>query len=111
MHLSLFFYTLKSSFLPKKIPYYLPENLFVFHFRLERLWNYVDDEKYAAMGVRVALNTDMTYFFYDHMSHALYNKFIGEVKKSETPFGYIATVNMDSVIRQIYDDFCKESVE
>ena len=47
---------------------------------------------------------DMVYFFTDYISHVSYNKFIAAVREKKIPFGYIGSVNIDSVINQVYKD-------
>ena len=51
-------------------------------------------------------NRDKVYFFTDHMNHVAYEKYIKECRERKLDFGYLATVNLNQVIHQVYEDFC-----
>ena len=48
--------------------------------------------------------TEKLYFFTNHLSHSTYDKYIALVRERKIPFGYIHSVNMDAVIRTLYND-------
>lgn len=40
------------------------------------------------------------------MNHVAYEKYIKACRERKLDFGYLATVNLNQVIRQVYEDFC-----
>ncbi len=53
-------------------------------------------------------SADYVYFFADTISHGGYWRFLNVLRKKNIPFGYIQIVNIESNIRQIYEDVIKE---
>lgn len=41
------------------------------------------------------------------MNHISYVKFIAAVRERKIPFGYLGSVNIETVVKQIYEDLCK----
>ena len=67
-------------------------------------WLYASADSYKTIDGPMLDDKDKVYFFTNHISHSNYNKFIAAVREREIPFGYLATVNLDSLIRQIYEE-------
>lgn len=49
-------------------------------------------------------STEKVYFFTDTLSHSEYYKLLNLVQAKGLPFGYIHTVNMANVIKQLYEE-------
>ena len=67
-------------------------------------WLYASADSYKTIDGPMLDDKDKVYFFTNHISHSNYNKFIAAVREREITFGYLATVNLDSLIRQIYEE-------
>jgi len=67
-------------------------------------WTFVNVNNYRTFDAKMLENQDKVYFFTDHISHASYRKFIAVVRENNIPFGYIASSNIEAVIRQIYGE-------
>ena len=52
--------------------------------------------------------TEKVYFFTNHISHGTYGKYINLVRENKIPFGYLQTINIENVVKQIYNDFMEE---
>lgn len=50
------------------------------------------------------MNAERVYFFTDTMGHSNYYKFMQVVRDHKVPFSYIHGVNIESNIRQIYEE-------
>ena len=48
--------------------------------------------------------TEKLYFFTNHLSHGTYGIYINMVREKRIPFGYIHSVNIETMIKQIYND-------
>lgn len=48
--------------------------------------------------------TERLYFFTNHLSHNTYGIYIAMVRENKIPFGYLHSVNMEAMVRQIYHD-------
>ena len=55
---------------------------------------------------KILLGVDYTFFFTDTISHSTYNKFLNVIRERKLPFGYIAEINLEKNIRQIYREVC-----
>ena len=53
------------------------------------------------------MEKENVYFFTDYINHISYKKFVAIVREKNIPFGYIGSRNIESVIRQIYQEMCK----
>ena len=58
----------------------------------------------AIEGDRLLDGADMVYFFTDYLSHSTYGRFVRLVRENRIPFGYIHTVNVESLVRQVFED-------
>ena len=67
-------------------------------------WRYLDANISRANDNKLVEGADMVYFFTDHLSHGTYGKFARLVRENGIPFGYMHSVNMESLVRQMYDD-------
>lgn len=66
-------------------------------------WTYILPSKFKAVDAGGLDHKDMFFFFTDHISHATYGKFIGIARERKIPFSYLHGVNMEQIIRQIYE--------
>ncbi len=55
---------------------------------------------------KILLGADYSFFFTDTISHSTYNKFLNVIRERKLPFGYIAEINLEKNIRQIYKEVC-----
>jgi hypothetical protein len=67
-------------------------------------WLMILPEAFKTVDGKMLVGKDRVYFFTDHISHVAYGKFIAAVRTQKIPFGYLSTMNMDQMIRQIYED-------
>jgi hypothetical protein len=67
-------------------------------------WLMILPEAFKTVDGKMLVGKDRVYFFTDHISHVAYGKFIAVVRTQKIPFGYLSTMNMDQMIRQIYED-------
>ena len=66
-------------------------------------WAYVDKPRQDP--VKKIANCKAVYFFTEHLDHCLYEKYIAAARNAKEIFvGYIHNVNLDSGIKQIYDE-------
>ena len=49
--------------------------------------------------------TEKVYFFTNHLSHCTYGKYIALIREHKIPFGYLHSVNIETMINQIYKEF------
>ena len=66
-------------------------------------WTYILPSSFVTVDTGSLENKDMIFFFTDHISHTAYGKFVGIARERKIPFGYLHGVNMEQVIRQIYN--------
>ena len=71
-------------------------------------WRYLDANISRANDSKLVEGADMVYFFTDHLSHGTYGKFVKLVRENRIPFGYMHSVNMDSLVRQVFEDISAE---
>lgn len=66
-------------------------------------WTYILPSTFKTVDAGSLDHKDMIFFFTDHISHAAYGKFIGIARERKIPFSYLHGVNMEQIIRQIYE--------
>lgn len=67
-------------------------------------WKFFDASISRLNDAMILDGTEKLYFFTNHLSHGTYGKYIGLVRENRIPFGYLHSVNLDAVVRQIYRD-------
>lgn len=67
-------------------------------------WTYIPLTSYNTADPSVLDNKDMIFFFTDYISHTAYTKFIHIARDRKMKFSYLHGVNMDQVIKQIYQN-------
>ena len=67
-------------------------------------WMFILTENYKTVDGKMLDGKDRVYFFTDHLSHVTYGKFIAVVRERKIPFGYLGSLNIEKMIRQIYED-------
>lgn len=67
-------------------------------------WRYLDANISRINDSKLVEGADMVYFFTDHLSHGTYGKFVKLVRENRIPFGYMHSVNMENLVRQVYED-------
>lgn len=73
-------------------------------------WLFVHPDMYKAVDGKMLENKEHVYFFTDYLNHVGYKKFIGVLREKQIPFGYLGVVNVESVIRRVFEDFLGEIV-
>ena len=48
--------------------------------------------------------TEKVYFFTNHLSHSIYGKYISLIREHKIPFGYLHSINLETIIKQIHKD-------
>ena len=67
-------------------------------------WKFLDANISRLNEATVLNGMERLYFFTNYLSHGTYGIYISKVREKNIPFGYLHSVNMDAVIRQIYED-------
>lgn len=67
-------------------------------------WRYLDANISRANDSKLVEGADMVYFFTDHLSHGTYGKFVKLVRENRIPFGYMHSVNMETLVCQVFED-------
>lgn len=67
-------------------------------------WKFFDANISRINDAMLLEGTERLYFFTNHLSHGTYGKYISLVREKKIPFGYLHSVNLDTMIRQIYSD-------
>ena len=68
-------------------------------------WIYVPAEITQIAEGKQFDGIDKLYFFTDHLSHGTYGKYISLCRELDLSFGYLRSINLKSVVKQIYEDF------
>ena len=71
-------------------------------------WRFVLSEASKTVDGKMLEGCEKVYFYTDHMSHVIYGKFIAAVRERKIPFGYLGSIHIESVIKQVYEDLCEE---
>ena len=66
-------------------------------------WTCVVPSDYKTVDAKSLENKDMIFFFTDHISHSAYGKIIAAARERKLPFSYLHGVNMEQIIKQIYE--------
>lgn len=69
-------------------------------------WMFVHPDAFKNVTGSMLEGKEHVYFFTDYINHTSYKKFINIIREKEIPFGYIGSRNIDSVVKQIYEDIC-----
>ena len=67
-------------------------------------WVYIDPDTSGGLSDNIVVNADRVYFYTNYIKHTTYYRVINIIREKNISFGYIHSVNIDSVIKQIYDD-------
>lgn len=67
-------------------------------------WLFVHPDMHRAVDGRMLENKEHVYFFTDYLSHVSYKKYITVLREKEIPFGYLGMVNVESVVRRVFED-------
>ena len=67
-------------------------------------WRFVLSEASKTVDGKMLEGCEKVYFYTDHMSHVIYGKFIAAVRERKIPFGYLGSIHIESVIKQVYGD-------
>ena len=67
-------------------------------------WTYISPDANGVNDPKIVGNADYVYFYTDILTHSTYYKFISFIRDNKVPFGYIHGKNIESVIKQIYQD-------
>lgn len=70
-------------------------------------WLYIPPNAYKTVDGKMLDDKDRVYFYTDYMNHISYVKFIAAVRERKIPFGYLGSVHIETVVKQIYEDLCK----
>lgn len=67
-------------------------------------WKYLDANIKRSNYSETFEDVEKVYFYTEHLSHGTYGKFIAMVRDKNIPFGYLHTINMEALVRQIYEE-------
>jgi len=68
-------------------------------------WTYLKPSATGSVPTNVIDSAEWIYFFSDHICHPQYNRFLDAARIRNITVGYIAKVNIEANIRQIYADY------
>ena len=71
-------------------------------------WKYLEANISRTNDPKLVEGAEKVYFFTDHLSHATYGKYIAMVRENNISFGYIHTINMEALVRQVYEDLVQD---
>ena len=72
-------------------------------------WLFIQPDTYKVVDGRMLENREHVYFFTDYLNHVTYVKFVAVVREKKIPFGYLGSVNLDSVVRRVYGDLVRKN--
>ena len=67
-------------------------------------WLFVHPDMYRTVDGKMLENKEHVYFFTDYLNHVSYKKFIAVLREKKIPFGYLEKVNVESVVRRVFED-------
>ena len=67
-------------------------------------WLLVSTEDFKQVDPNMLDGKERVYFYTDYISHTTYKKFISVIRERELRLGYLGSINIESVIKQIYND-------
>lgn len=67
-------------------------------------WKYLDANVTRSNHSETFEDVEKVYFYTDHLSHGTYGRFIAMAREKNLFFGYLHTINMTALIRQIYEE-------
>ncbi len=67
-------------------------------------WKFFDANITRVNEAMLLEGTERLYFYTNHLSHGTYGIYISMVRENKIPFGYLHSVNMETMTRQIYND-------
>lgn len=67
-------------------------------------WRFLDANISRTNDGKLVEGADIVYFFTDHLSHGTYGKFVKLVRENQIPFGYLHFVNIETLVRQVFED-------
>lgn len=62
-------------------------------------------DTYKAVNEKIQENREHVCFFTDYLNHVSYVEFVAVVREKGIPFGYLGCVNVESVIRRVFEDW------
>ena len=68
-------------------------------------WKFFDANVSRLSESMVLDDTEKVYFFTNHLNHSIYGKYISLIRENKISFGYLHSINMEIIIKQIYKDF------
>lgn len=77
------------------------------HNKLKKIfpnWTFIISETFKTVNPKIFTDKDKAYFFTDHMGHVAYEKFVSLFRENDIPFGYLATINTEQIVKTIYED-------
>lgn len=66
-------------------------------------WTYIQPSAYKNLDANGLENKERIFFFTDYLSHITYTKFVAIAREKKIPFSYLHGVNMEQIIRRIYE--------
>ena len=67
-------------------------------------WRFLDANISRTNDGKLVEGADIVYFFTDHLRHGTYGKFVKLVRENQIPFGYLHFVNIETLIRQVFEN-------
>ena len=67
-------------------------------------WRFLDANISRTNDGKLVEGADIVYFFTDHLSHGTYGKFVKLVRENQIPFGYLHFVDIETLIRQVFEN-------
>ena len=67
-------------------------------------WLLVNTEDFKQVDPNMLDGKERVYFYTDYISHSTYKKFISVIRERELPLGYLSSINIETVIKRIYND-------
>ncbi len=70
-------------------------------------WRYLDANISRIHDKKLVEGAEKVYFFTDHLSHGIYARYVNLIRDCGIPFGYMHSVNIGTLIKQVYVDLAR----
>ena len=70
-------------------------------------WRYLDANISRVHDKKLVEGAEKVYFFTDHLSHGIYARYVKLIRDCGIPFGYMHSVNIGTLIKQVYVDLAR----
>ena len=70
-------------------------------------WEIIPANASRTVDANILADKERVYFFTDYIDHRTYGKYVAICREKQIPFGYLHSVNIETMTQQIYEDMCE----